>query len=238
MAVNFGVPVGPTGGPGTFVTGFGFFDDFVGTSISATDDEATWDIIGTTPGSSPIIADDEPYGVISLVSEGVGDESVLELNGEPFQFDRAADMVFETRMKVSSIATNTTNWFIGLSQTALDLESGSAGAFESNGIGFYAQGDANIDAICGDGTSETLEDTLSDLIADTYVTLTWKWHAKSEQLRYYVDGVKKITHSVADGDNIPANGTNLTITMLSEGSAGSGVIVDIDYVLFMQERTG
>jgi len=236
MAVNFGIPFGPTGGPGTFVTGFSFFDDFIGSSYDTTPDAAKWDIAGTTAGSVPITAVDEPYGVVSLVPEASGDESVLELNGEPIQMLREQDAVFEIRMKVSSIATNTANWFVGISQEALDMESGSAGAFESNAIGFAAQADANIDAICGDGTSETIDDTTSNLVAATYVVLTWKWHAKTKQIRYYVDGVKKVTQSVADGDTIPAEGTNMTITLYSEGMNGTGVIIDIDYVLFAQSR--
>lgn len=234
--VNFALPIGPSARPGHMVTGFTIFDDFAASSVSAAADQAgIWDFSGSTAGSVPVFAVDEPYGVVTLNPENTTDESVLELNGEPIQFLREQDALFEIRMKVSAITSPTSTWFLGLSQTALDLESGSAGAFDSSGIGFMGIQDANILAICGNGTAETREDTTVDLVADTYVVLTWKWHAKSKQVRYYVDGAKKITQSLADSDKLPADGTNLTITLLCEGH-DTGALLDIDYVLFMQDR--
>jgi hypothetical protein len=234
MAVNYGLPYGPTGGPGTFVTGFGFFDDFVGSSLSATDDAAVWDIT-VDSGCTIVIAADEPFGAVTLNPNDAGLDASMELNGLPFQFLHENDAVFECRLK---IATLTLDWFVGLATSDMDLASGSAGGIESSHVGFFGQGDANIDAQCGNGTSESRDDTGSDLTAATYVTVTWKWSAKSKQLRYYVDGVKKVTQSLADSDAIPSNATNLTLLIRAEMSGGGpGVDMDVDYIMFSQSRT-
>lgn len=237
MASNFAIPFGPTARPGHMVTGCSFFDDFIGTSLSATDDAAVWDL-QLDSGSTAVIAVDEPNGVLSLSPNEIGLDANVELNGEPFQFERLKDAIFETRLKISSIATDTADCLVGLCETSPDLASGSAGAIEKNLIGFFL-GEADIKAITGDGTSETIDDTTSDLVADTYVVLTWKWHAKSETLRFYVDGDRKVTQSVADGDRIPADATNLTIVIVCEQHAGTtanGVTLDVDYVLYAKER--
>ena len=69
MAVNYGIPFGPTMRPGHAVNGLSFFDDFIGTSLSTTDDAATWDVV-IDSGATVVIANDEPSGVITLTPSG------------------------------------------------------------------------------------------------------------------------------------------------------------------------
>lgn len=233
----YGPPFGPMSRPGFLVNSVVFFDDFFGTSLSATDDAAVWDIV-IDSGTTIVLAEDEPNGVVTLSPNEAGLSCEMEVNGEPINFNREQNQIFECRMKVAVITTSSIAWFVGISEKTLDLLSGTPGGVEKRLIGFTAQGDANIDAMCGDGTSETIDDTTSDLVADTYVVLTWKYHAKTEQIRYYVDGVKKVTQSVQDGDLIPANNDKMTITIFADGhqSATAATDLDVDYILYAAER--
>lgn len=236
MAVNYGVPYGPAGRPGYMVNSVFFFDDFIGTSLSATDDAAVWDNTSDS-GSTVVIAVDEPNGVLTLTANEIGLDASVELNGEPFQFLRGQDMLFECRWKVSSIATNTAEVFVGLSQTGIDLVSGTTGGIETNAVGFMTYGDVNIQSFSADGTSQTVKDTTDNLVADTYVVTTWKYQATSETIRFYVDGVHRTTHKVGDSEIMPADATNLTIILTSEQHVGSSTLdLDIDYVLFAMDR--
>lgn len=233
MAVNFAVPFGPTARPGYMVTSLNFFDDFIGSSFSTTEGAATWFHNGGSGSTVVMSSEDEPTGTATLTPNESGLDAAIELSGEPIQFNRSADAIYEARWKVSAVAT--ANVFMGFAQTGVSVASGSAGGIETNAIGFVTQGDANLDVVTCNGTTETLEDSTSDIVADTYVVTTWKWHARSQTLRFYVNGVKKITQSVADGDTIPANATNMTLVCLVEGVGGTPDL-DVDYVLFAMDR--
>jgi hypothetical protein len=223
--------------PGHAVNGATFFDDFIGRSISGTVDITDWVVI-IDSGATVVLAEDEPHGVLTLTPSGgsAQEDAGVELNGKPFQFNREVDMFFEIRLKVSAIATTTSDILVGLCEATPDLDSGSLSAIDQDLMGFFLEA-ANINAITGDGTNETREDTNTDLVADTYVVLSWKWHAQSQTVRYYVDGVRKVTQSVADGDYIPTDGVNLTMVIMNELHAGgAAVALDVDYVLFTTGR--
>ena len=189
-------------------------------------------------GATVVIANDEPSGVITLTPSGgsAQEDAGVELNGRPFQFNYGQDMFFEIRLKVSAIATTTSDILVGLCVSTPDLDSGSASAIDLDLLGFMLEAE-QISAIAGDGAAETKEDTGSDLVADTYVVLSWQWHALSQTVRYYVDGVQKIKHSVADGDTLPSDAVNLTIVIMNELHAGGAAVdLDVDYVLFAADR--
>jgi len=229
MAVNYTNPFGPTLDPDYGLSSWGFYDDFIGLSESATEHAARWFNVSTT-GTSVASASD-PFGAVAITNGTVtAEDGGIQLAGEPIAFNRSKDMIFGVRLKASSITGG--NIFVGLHEEvgggAFDVGSGSA--LIQNHIGFSANGVASIFFDTADGSSQTRTDTTADLVASTYVLLVGKYNALASKWYFYVNGVLKGTHDL-DSTYVPADGTQLTLGLHNEfQTAASTLTVDYVYV--------
>lgn len=231
MAVNFGIPFGPVFNPDFGLSSWFFVDDFIASSISAAGTDAVWDDVSTS--GTNVIATSEPFGAIELWSgDGAvgGEDAGIELEGAPISFNTSLDMLFGIRFKVDALTGS--QLFFGLHTVGFDV--GSGAAITGNHIGFIARDAASIEFSSADGTSQTISDTTDDLVAATYVTCAFKYSAVDGKLRYYVNGVLRGDHSIAD-DNVPADSTEMTLGLHNEFD-GAGITATVDYIYIAGER--
>lgn len=224
---------------------FTFFDDFLSSSISATDDAAIWDLTKDDSGTAVITngtdtSQEFSGGLVSITADATsGDVANLLANGEAFQIDQGYPLYFEARWFNTDVSDVHT--FVGLANAS---ETSAVAALSSPGIGFEGisttlnilttnAGGANVDAI----SSITLLDT------DTATA----WYRAA----FYYDGDNTVTFYWATGDNDLAQihvlkldtttdyvPQDLMMTPCLEAyrKAGSADIFYVDYVLVQQAR--
>ncbi len=232
MTQRLATPFGPSFKPGAAVqSGPLLFDDFIGTSISTTANEANWHSVGSVGTAALLNGADG--GFVTLVSGALATEdAIIELDGEPFIFQTGRDLYFEARFQVDEIAGDT-SIFLGLAETGFDPIDGTPTALC---IGFITQSDANLDAIAGSGTgAATVQDTGFDLVVNTNVVVAFSWNGLDQKLRFFVNGALVHTMNPSD-DNLPDFGENLNVVLSISRSANTGDSMDIDYVLCMNDR--
>ena len=111
---------------------------------------------------------------------------------------RMQELVFECRIKVSSIAASSTNLFIGLAGAGACANSGvfvddDASMASNNFLGFQRIGsmsstlDFKYQRV---GGTESQKDDVVTLVADTYVNLGFRYHAARKQCSVWVDGAE------------------------------------------------
>lgn len=203
-----------------------FFEDFFGPEPSATDDLATFDLVGSSAGSA--LADDELNGVCTLTSNSTTEAQLVQ-NGEPYRLSAGRRIIFETRVNLTD--HDGMNFAAGIGITDADVHATSWTDY----IGFFTT-DGNIKIGCGkdnnnvpgSGTSgETDTDTGIDFASDRWVVLKFIVEGTTE-VKFFVDGVfaGRITTNLPDNENLTA----------IIATKGDGETVDVDYVLVKCQR--
>jgi hypothetical protein len=209
------------------LAGVSFVEDFLqGPAASATDDAASFDLVGTSAGLT--LSDSLLNGVGVLLSNSTNPAGLVG-NGEPFALADRKTIYYEARVSLAD--ADGMSFFTGLAITSANPFSGSLTDY----VGFFTT-DGNIKIGCGknnnnvpgSGTSgETDTDTGLDFADNTMVRLGFAVSG-TDEVRFYVDGVYvgKITTDLPDDEN-------LTPTLFTVGSAET---VNVDYIAALAPR--
>jgi hypothetical protein len=205
------------------------WDDFINSTISATNDAANWDLLAA--GGGAVLSNTEAGGVLAITGDvTAATETVVAQNGAPFEVHPNKPIYFEARFKVATAATQ--DWDIGLmtEDTANPHDTDPA-----DGVYFGASGDANIDYIIepGPGAVQSRVDTGKDISDASYITVAYK--LTDTKCLIWVDledgNGPALVGTVTSG--LPAAGTELAVHIANEGGA---LVMDVDYVLVIQDR--
>lgn len=225
------------------------YDDFLETAFVVPTTEAMygngWKGFSSTGGvltttGSDATAANSAWGVIALGSDGDDEGASLQKCNAPFKITgpqataaaRSGRLVFECRVKVSSIADTISDCFIGLCElstlTATVPITATAGTLaDKNFVGFHrlaTDGDQFDVKYKADGqTVATVVADAQQLVADTYVKLGFVYNPLTSYMSFYGNGLNFGTDylTVATAGNPFPNDVNLALTIATLNAAGS-----------------
>lgn len=227
--------IGMIGGP--LQTPVVFFDDFIEGGATT---ETNWGHFSDTANvgdwlvsKDTLVAATQMFTVQDAADGGwvkattdatSGERISAQVNGEAFTMSLRRQMYFETRVKFTNV---TQDAFMGLAISATDPHASRPAGF----VAFTLTGDADIEYATGNASTATASaDSSADLVANTFVVLSFHWDGISA-VTFYVDGVKKAVSTAT----LPT-GLALSPIMCVE-SNGAAEAMFIDYVLAINERS-
>jgi hypothetical protein len=205
---------------------FGFYDNFH--SFHTTSGEGPYRIVTGTGCSVLQIADTATdKGLIQLAIDGnaANDEAILQWGrglGAPFQFANN-DLVFETRLSVSSITTALHSWAVGLAVVGAgatdglldDVTASNAIIANTSFLGFAKLANASS-GVSGcyrasgqavqNGSTNTRLLNLATLTVNGFVKLGFRYRASPQTVEWFVNG------SLAGTSSAPARLTTSQIS--------------------------
>lgn len=202
-----------------------FFDDFIGPpDYSTTADAATWELKDAA-GTASVAGKDAEHGGVVTVTSGstAGNDGFMQVNGTCFTMADGRAGALHGRLKIEDVDQD--EFYFGLHTTVADLV-----AFTStNGFGFKADADGNLDAISGNGSTVNVTDTGIDIEDDTFFDVSVVVNGNSS-LIFYVNGTKVATHS----SNLPT--AALTPSFGVETNDTGADYIAVDYIGVAFER--
>jgi hypothetical protein len=227
-----------------FVGDAEFFDDFFeggngsgGGKFELTANEGAWLLSGNTP--TAIVMDDAPNGVVRLsMASSDNDRVSAQLNGEAFKPAAARQIYLEFRIRLrSDTAADTlvqTDFFVGLASTDTDILTGVTNSigFRSSGTNGEGGGNANINCVVEDNSTETTADSGVDFANDTFVNLGVLINGVDEVM-FYINGQfkKRITTNIPGGDPL-----TLSMEVRRSGAGAANLAIELDYIYARQTR--
>jgi hypothetical protein len=230
--------------------GFMFFDDFIAPPvILAAGAEGVWgpyrffSDTGTTAAQGAALG-----GVLTLGSDGDNEGASIGMNNPSWQIDRAlGKLVFEARIKSSSITDTKHGFFLGLMDaTALSatVPIAAAGTLaDANFVGFHRlEGDGDyVDTVYkANGVTQVTVDTDAQvLVADTYIKLGMIFNPINNELSFWADGEKlteTYTIPAADGTDFPNDVRLAPVFAVLNATATAPGTVSMDWWRIWQAR--
>lgn len=214
-----------------------FFDDF-DLSAAAAAPLATWTVTEDDAACTQLLID-AAGGVLQLTNKATSDDNgqQIQLQQESFRLLVGKKLWFEVRFRCPAADVTNLDLFIGLAETE-DITD-VADNRPANGVGF-TKTDAGVGTIflvsADNGTDLVSPASLKTLITNTWTRVGFYFDGGatgSATITPYIDGVA--------GQSIPA----ITYATMAElcptfyvgnGDATTTQILDIDYVLVVQER--
>jgi len=205
-----------------------FFDDFE----TWTDGGSPWKTTKTT--STIVRLADETGGVIQHNNSITNDSGAVMVLGDDvgasyvITKDNGKKLWFECRLKVSSLATNAGNVFVGLCEESLATATtdiiaigDTIVAVDHVGFAILAADPSGVDVVHGiNGTASTqLIDNFDTVVADTYMKLGLYFDGKNT-ISFYLNGLKSATTVLANATNFPT-GEELALYIVSTVGSGS-----------------
>ncbi len=183
--------------------GYRFEDDFVMVPKmpTITTEIGVWNGYNLFGSSGATALSDAVAGSGLALTEATDDESIaIGSYGKPFRIATTAGKLwFEARIKISTIATTTAAFFVGLADnTALSVAvplTATAGAIaDLNLVGFHKL-DTDLGTFSSsyktDGNAAVAANSLTGtIVAATYIKLGMKFDPFDNKIRWYVDGVQ------------------------------------------------
>jgi hypothetical protein len=209
----------------------------MGSSVAAAVDVSAWDItIDATSGTTAAatLPDTGTTGELLLFGSTATDIVSVQLNGSTFAMQTGKRLIFETRLKVEGITTDTDVLF-GLSEVSVLPLLGTGLPLDQDFIGFVKTGaSANIAFITQTATAaKTTTAAASTFAADTYRVFRFEWDGVSKA-RAFVDGVKVAEHSA----NLPATTALIkpTLALQTPDAGAADYAFTTDYVYVAAQR--
>lgn len=176
---------------------------FEAPSFSETADSAPW-LLNVTDGGADnaeiiSVADDEHAGALRMVTNDADNDALtLQLNGEQVALASNRTIYFVTRVKLGDVSN--TDFSVGLS-VALSSGTNHVLAGVTDSIQFKAEAGGNIDVVAEKDSTETDNDSGSDMADDTYVKLMAEIEG-TDRINYFVDDslVDTITNNLPDDE--------------------------------------
>jgi hypothetical protein len=197
------------------------FNDFLfAKDYAATD----WVVTETTAGATQALVADEVNGALVFTTEANDDDVIQIQSTEMFsKITVGKQLWFETKLKISD-ATQM-DFFAGLASTDTTIIAGT-----TDSIGFRKlDGTTSCLSITEDNTTETTN-TAATIVADTYVTLGFRWDGVSS-VEFYVNRSLVATHTT----NIEQT-NKLALTFTMQNGEAAAKTMTIDYFYIAQER--
>lgn len=241
LKFNSSIPVNMEGYQGaTCFDAITFFDDFLGMSISATDDTNIWEFTDNDAGGTTLISNgtagtqNTTGGMVALTTGATASDSVvLHVCGEHFQILAGYPLHFRSRFLIPDIDAQ--NSFIGLTTTVADpIEDEN-----DNILGFEVL-IGELNCIANNGGTQKTVDTGLTLAQDTWYNCAIDYDGVDSVRFLFSAGanplaqVAVLTLSTA-ADVVPDNLT-LTPTIENEAVGAAAEILYVDYVFCQQKR--
>lgn len=237
----------------------GFYDNFH--TFHASTLEGPYRILESAGCSVEQIADtDTEKGLVQLAVDGnaANDEAVLQWGrgiGAPFKLT-GKDLVFEARLAVSAITAAKWSWAVGLGEVSMGATDGlfvdTTGVLaDKNFVGFNKLA-AEAGAVDGaykadgqtyqNGATKTKLDTVTTMVADTYVKLGFRFRAMPKTLEFYVNGnlagtssaPARLTSSEIDAVTFPDDVLMTPIFGIKDIAGDAAVNMKVDWVACAQ----
>jgi hypothetical protein len=211
-----------------------------GHKISTTADKGDWLLTivdgDTDNGAVANVAEDAPGGILTLTTnDKTSDSNELQLNGESFKLAVGKQLYFECSLAIDDV--DKADWFVGLAITDTTVLTACTDL-----VGFGCDHDGNIDAEVRQDSTASRTDTTSDLTDGTLATFATKkvklgfhWDGV-DTVKFYVDGVLKVTKTDNGATVLIPDDEALTPTICLKTTAGQVVNGWVDYVYVAQER--
>jgi hypothetical protein len=234
---------GPTRKPGDSVQApVVFFDDFIGaymhTSVAAggsghfatTADRGVWRYSAEAGGTGPLPVDNADGGWVQIVTDADdNDHAVIQVNGEMFFVEEGRELIFETRLKLAAVTSG--DFLVGLSVNSTDPVATVPSDFIAFRKGSVTTGDAALECVADSGsTGTTATVTSTNLVADTFITLSFEYDGK-DTVRFFADGSQ--VHKTST--TVPKS-TYLSPILAFVNSTDTAITATIDYVLVANQR--
>jgi hypothetical protein len=209
----------PVGSGPSLVT---YYNDFLTAQDYAAGD---WVITNTQAGATEALAADELNGALLLTNDA-GDDDVQQIQSteEWIKLSAGKKVWFETKMKISD-ATQA-DFFVGFATTDTSIIAGT-----TDSCGFRKlDGSTSVASVTEDNTTETTTAGVHTMVADTYVTLGFKWDGVSK-VKFFVNRSLVATHTA----NIEQT-NKLALTFCLQNGEAVAKTMTIDYMYVAQER--
>lgn len=209
------------------------FDDFMGSTVAAAVDVSAWDItLDAVSGSTAAITlpDTGTSGELLLFGSTATDVLSCQLNGSTVAMAAGKKLIFETRLKVENVTTDTDELF-GLCEVSVLPLLTTGLPLDADFVGFNKVGaSADVDIITQTATAAaTITTGVASFVADTYAIYRFEWDGISK-VRFFVDGAKVGEHST----NLPTTTTLMKPTYalqtIDAGAADFDFTVDYSYL--------
>lgn len=202
-------------------------EDFIqGSSWSATDDIATFDLVGA---SATLTLSDVELNGVAIITSNSTTATNIQQNGEPYALGVNKKIIFETRVALTD--ADGMSFFAGLCIPNVAPFTTSltdyVGFFTTDGNIKYGCGKDNNN-VPGSGTSgETDADSGVDFADTTWAVLQFVVNG-TNSVDFYVNGahVGRVDTNLPDNEPLTAH----------VGMVGSGEVIWVDYVVVESDR--
>ena len=209
---------------------FGLYDDFLG--FGGTSLDQGYYILGT--GTGTVTPYDTDYdsstaaqklatalGAAKFLATSDNDEAVLAWGASAseaaFKLDSSVgygDLCFEARFLSDILLANDWAWFIGLIEgggqattKCFDVDQDPAGTHDQLGFIKLMADTTGVDTYCitVGGASDEGSDDIHTNVASEYVKLGFRWSARQNLVKFYVNGVEKKDYELKVSDITSGN---------------------------------
>lgn len=224
--MTFSLPYGvkPTFVPGRAITGgFCIFDDFHALNAAASDTTVPWAHLTENSGAVATLADADGGAIRCTTGTADNNHSGIQHQGESFKVTQGRGLYFETRVKLSTVASD---FLAGFSITAADPITTEPATY----IAFRTAGDANLLTEARNSDTTTAVDTGVDLVAATWTVLAFELK-RDGKVHFYVDGVQVAAKASwsTNASSIPYD-VNVSPFVMCQTASAAAITMDIDYV--------
>lgn len=212
-------------------------DDFNGSDYSiswATDITATDVDFATSQAqvlySTPSIMELNP-------GSPLGDNVVINSKKQTYSVEYGKKSWFGARVKINHPTSASVVGYNGYSAVVVGLLSDAATAlpYEQNyGVYFSSMNDRQLDFSVAINTATMDIANLTKYTNNTWTDLAFYYNGLDE-IKVYIDGVARGTHSVSSSFSIP-NASPLTVAAGIRNTTADVGILDIDYLMYAKER--
>ena len=227
-----------------------FFRDFLVEGTATTGSNTTEWFTSLTGSGTSLIRDDQPGGVIRLLTGATDDNQTdIQLNGESFGCVTGKSIDFAARVALEDV--DLSDFFIGLADTNTDVTNGVVAAIGfRSGTTSALEDQAALDIIaCNASAGTAWTSTTTQTASDTGVNAAdntfqiFSFHvdvtsasssATSGTIRFYIDNALVATHTT----NLPLNSAAeaLTPTLAISCQSGAAEALDCDWIYVAQDR--
>lgn len=184
-------------------------------------------------GTTLVIMDDEPGGVLRITTEdNTADVVNMQLNGTAFvlQANPSKRLFYNTRIRLADV--DTTNWFVGLASADTAVLGGVV-----ERVGFQIDASTakqEIECVTEDASTETNNDTGVSVADAVWVELGFEWIPRTLTtglLKFQVNGVTvvEVTTDIPIGDD-------MTPTIEVDNATAADSLFDCDWIEIVAER--
>jgi hypothetical protein len=216
---------------------FKYFEDFF-SSVASAAPLAEWTVTEDDAACTQLLIA-AAGGVLQLTNKATTDDNAQQIQHQQ-EFVRLAlgqELWFEARVRIPDADVTNIDFTIGLAQTE-DL-TGVADNMPANGI-VFTKTDAGVGTVflasCDNGSNIVSAASLHTMVTNTWTRLGFHWDGAATALGTITPYINGIPGAPIAGITYGTMTELAPIFMVRNGDATTTQILDIDYVLVVQER--